>query len=211
MRAFISALGGTLVATALFLLMSGMISGTADVERESDEMLNLDFIQLDLDEVENIRRRVPPPEPEVTAARPPMPRPVLEPLVSKIPTLPDADLAAILAGGVEVASPLENARFDGSLFSGDLSEDGDIVPLLRIDPIFPTAAMMRRISGWVDLDYVVMPDGSVANARVVRSSPPGYFDAAALAAIAQWKFKPRIVNGRAVPRGVEQRMNFNIL
>ena len=79
-----------------------------------------------------------------------------------------------------------------------------------VEPIYPASAQMRGIIGWVDLEYVVMPDGSVANARVIDSTPAGQFEEAALQAIARWKFKPRVVDGKAVPRGVEQRMNFNL-
>ena len=67
------------------------------------------------------------------------------------------------------------------------------------------------MSGWVDVEYIVMPDGSVAQARVVASSPKGIFDKAALQAISKWRFRPRVVSGQAVPRAVEQRINFNLL
>ena len=209
MRLVVSAIAGVATAVALFLLMSSMISGTTDITQNADDRLNLDFIQLDLDEVENIRRRIPLPEPEQLVERPelPLPEPVAQEVA--VPTMPDFDFSGLLAAGARSVSTLEKARFQG-YFDGDISEDGDVVPILMVDPIYPASAQMRGIIGWVDLEYVVMPDGSVANARVVRSTPVGFFDDAALQAISRWKFKPRVVDGKAVPRGVEQRMNFNL-
>jgi protein TonB len=61
------------------------------------------------------------------------------------------------------------------------------------------------------VEYIVMPDGSVAEARVVGSDPRGMFEEAALSAINKWIFKPRVVDGQPVPRGVSQRINFNVL
>lgn len=210
MRLIISTALGLAIATALFLLMSSMISGTPDVSRGANELLNLDFIQLDLDEVENIRRRLPPPEPEQSVERPELPLLNIEPREISMPAMPDIDLAGILASGVRVPAGLERGRFTGEINVGDSMEDGDIVAILRIEPIYPQVAVMRKLKGWVDLEYVVLPDGSVANARVIASEPEGIFDAAALRAVGRWKFKPRVVNGVAVPRGVEQRINFNV-
>jgi protein TonB len=101
-------------------------------------------------------------------------------------------------------------RFSTAMPMGKYTEDGDIVPILRVEPIYPTVAMMRRIGGWVDVEYIVMPDGSVAQARVVASQPKGMFEKSALRAINKWKFKPRVVNGQPVPREVTQRINFNV-
>ena len=50
--------------------------------------------------------------------------------------------------------------------------------------------------GWIELEYVVTPAGAVENAVVLASCPPGYFDEAALKAVANWEYpasdgKPR--------------------
>lgn len=209
MRIFVSAIAGVATAIVLFLLMSSMIAGSAEITRNPNDRLNLDFIQLDLDEVENIRRRIPLPEPEELVERPELPLP--EPVVQEVavPTMPDFDFSGLLAAGARSVTALDKSRFQG-YFDGDISEDGDVVPILMVEPIYPASAQMRGIIGWVDLEYVVMPDGSVANARVIDATPAGQFEEAALQAIARWKFKPRVVDGKAVPRGVEQRMNFNL-
>jgi protein TonB len=208
---FLSALIGTFVAIALFLMMSGMISSAGGANERRNSMLNLDFIRLNLDEIENIRRRLPPPELEKTAQVPELAQPELE--SEEIPSqpMPEIEMPDIDISGVRVGSAIEMGRFSTAMLMGRYSEDGDIVPILRVEPIYPTIAMMRKIGGWVDVEYIVMPDGSVAQARVVASQPKGMFEKSALRAINKWKFKPRVVNGQPVPREVTQRINFNVI
>jgi protein TonB len=207
---FLSALLGTFVAIALFLMMSGMISGAGGANERRNSMLNLDFIRLNLDEIENIRRRLPPPELEKTAQVPELAQPELE--SGEIPSqpMPEIEMPDIDISGVRVGSAIEMGRFSTAMLMGRYTEDGDIVPILRVEPIYPTIAMMRKIGGWVDVEYIVMPDGTVAQARVVASQPKGMFEKSALRAINKWKFKPRVVNGQPVPREVTQRINFNV-
>lgn len=210
MRMFLSALLGTFVAIALFLMMSGMISGAGGANERRNSMLNLDFIRLNLDEIENIRRRLPPPEPEKTARVPELAQPELESQEIPSQPMPEIEMPDIDISGVRVGSAIEMGRFSTAMLMGKYTEDGDIVPILRVEPIYPTVAMMRKIGGWVDVEYIVMPDGSVAQARVVASQPKGMFEKSALRAINKWKFKPRVVNGQPVPREVSQRINFNV-
>ena len=210
MRMFLSALIGTFVAIALFLMMSGMISGAGGANERRNSMLNLDFIRLNLDEIENIRRRLPPPELEKTARVPELAQPELESWEIPSQPMPEIEMPDIDISGVRVGSAIEMGRFSTAMLMGRYTEDGDIVPILRVEPIYPTVAMTRKIGGWVDVEYIVMPDGSVAQARVVASQPKGMFEKSALRAINKWKFKPRVVNGQPVPREVSQRINFNV-
>lgn len=68
-------------------------------------------------------------------------------------------------------------------------------------PSIPDEVCRQRLSGWVDLDFVVMPDGTVANVVVTASQPKGAFDAAAAAAVAEWTYPPQ-----AAPVKLRQRL-----
>jgi TonB family protein len=58
-----------------------------------------------------------------------------------------------------------------------------LVPLSAPKPVIPDAACQQRLSGWVEVEFAVLPDGRVAEARVLKSQPAGTFDAAAVASI----------------------------
>ncbi len=211
MRLLVSAVAGIAIALLLFLVMSSLIAGNGSALRNPDERLNLDFIQLDLNEVENIRRRTPPPEPKQVARLPTLPRLTLSPQDTELPSMPRLDIPSLGIDGVQLNSPLEYGSFDGSFQMGGLNEDGDLYPILRVEPVYPTAARVRSVNGWVDLEYTVLANGSVADVVVLQSEPMSTFDESAVAAISKWRFKPRVVNGQAVPARVEQRIFFNVL
>jgi protein TonB len=85
----------------------------------------------------------------------------------------------------------------GGLTAGS---DRDAIPLVRIDPEYPPRALAREIEGWVQVQFTIAANGSVKDAFVVAADPPSTFDAAALAAIARWRYQPRVEGGVPVER-----------
>ncbi len=61
---------------------------------------------------------------------------------------------------------------------------------------YPADARAAGISGVVFVDAVIDAEGNVTGARVVGSIPA--LDAAAVAAVRQWKYAPTVVDGKAV-------------
>ena len=75
---------------------------------------------------------------------------------------------------------------------------GGVPPPQRTDiPRYPAEAKAAGIGGVVLAEVVVNEQGVVADARIIRSVP--MLDDAALETVKQWRFRPSIVNGRAVP------------
>ena len=56
-------------------------------------------------------------------------------------------------------------------------------------PNYPEAAKADRTSGWVDVEYLISPQGETSNISVIASSPAGVFDKAALEAVDTWRFR----------------------
>ena len=56
-------------------------------------------------------------------------------------------------------------------------------------PNYPEAAQADRTSGWVDVEYLISPQGETSSISVIASSPSGVFDEAALDAVATWRFR----------------------
>ena len=63
-------------------------------------------------------------------------------------------------------------------------------PISLPSPSYPREAQRRRRSGEVEVEFTVGTDGSVTDARVVRSNPPRVFDREALNAVERWRFQP---------------------
>ena len=82
--------------------------------------------------------------------------------------------------------------------------------LSRVDPQYPPEAMRGRQQGWVELEFTVDVDGSISNVSVVASRPTRVFDRAAIRAMQEWRFDPRLENGEPVATRMRQRFDFRL-
>jgi TonB family protein len=78
------------------------------------------------------------------------------------------------------------------------------------EPVYPAHALRDGTRGWVEIDFTVTPTGSVRDIQVVDAEPAGVFDSAATQALAKWRFKPRVVNGRAVAQRTSITLRFDV-
>jgi TonB family protein len=80
--------------------------------------------------------------------------------------------------------------------------------LHRVEPEYPEDARQQKVQGPVVLDVHIGEDGTVQDVQV--SSGPPELTQAAIDAVKQWRFKPRRVNGRAVPMQTTVTLNFKL-
>lgn len=79
--------------------------------------------------------------------------------------------------------------------------DGITDPVLIHDvrPDYPSAAMLRNLTGSVVVEAVVKADGTVGDVRIEKSLDAQFgLDAAALAAVRKWRFEPAKLKGAPV-------------
>lgn len=95
------------------------------------------------------------------------------------------EVARLAPGG----GPPEPVRVGGSLKSP--------TKIKHVDPVLPDAARQAGVFGMVILELVIASDGTVQQARVLRSIP--LLDEAAVQAAKQWVFEPTLLNGVPVP------------
>ena len=192
-------------ALGLFSLMYAVIHVGRHGVDKAESLQTIDFVRLRRDsQVESLERRKPPPPPP----KPPPP-----------PSRMHVETAAVQAGGGGFAMPNVNlnANVGGGGFLGQMGSggagglfDGDIIPLQRIPPQYPRDAARNGITGWVQLEVLVNPDGTVRSARVLEAQPKGLFEASAVQAVLRWKFKPKVVNGQPVQQKGAQKIEFNL-
>ncbi len=75
-----------------------------------------------------------------------------------------------------------------------------------VAPAYPAVAMAARVSGTVIIEATIDKEGSVTEARVLRSIAT--LDQAALNAVKQWKYKPTTIDGKPVPVIMTVSVNF---
>ncbi len=97
---------------------------------------------------------------------------------------------------------------------GPYQPGGDVkspVLLREVKPSYTVDAMRARIQGEVWIAAVVLPDGSVANPRVIRSLDRAFgLDEEALRVVRQWRFKPGTRHGQPVAVQIDISVGFNM-
>lgn len=204
MRFLVAIVAGTVVALLLFLLMHGLIGGRDGFQRPDDAGRMIDFVRVRAEEIVQTReRQVPrkPPPPDKPPPPPKLQTQAPQQVVRQTLDIETPDISVGFTGGPVVAAAWQ---------SGQVGGDGDIIPIVRIEPAYPRDALLRGLEGWVRVKFTILPDGSVANPVVVDADPRRVFDREATRAILRWKFRPRIVDGQAVSREAEQVIEFNL-
>ena len=202
-RYFISVLLAVVVTLAAFYLMHRLISGAGGDREEIEPPPGIRFGPVEIDPTIQEKQRErpePPPPPEEPPPPPDLEIAQVEQQAVNMPELDMPDLNFSPTGGNPVLGNFNTNR----------NAEGDVVPLVRIQPQYPRDAAMNQIEGYVTVQFTITETGTVTNPRVIDAEPPRVFDRAALRAILRWKFKPRIVDGVAVARPATQTIDFTL-
>lgn len=123
---------------------------------------------------------------------------------------PDFDTPDVSPDALSVAQPQVNTDVSG-INVASFSSDGEYLPIVRVEPIYPTRAASRGIEGYVIVEFTVTANGSVRDPIIVEAQPSSIFDRAAERAVLKWKFKPRVVDGTPVEvPGVQTQLTFKL-
>lgn len=76
-----------------------------------------------------------------------------------------------------------------------------------VKPDYPSELRQQEVTGRVLTAFVVTPEGRVTDLRIEQSANAA-FDAAALAAVRQWRFEPGRKGGRAIPYRMRAPITF---
>jgi protein TonB len=142
---------------------------------------------------------VPPPAATKAITEPDEPPPAEPPATEPLPKTDTKPQATVSSDAVPYQADAE--------LGVDVEELPKQVATNR-PPIYPAAALNARLQGRVVVLVTVKDDGSVGAAKIHASSGHADFDASALAAVGQWRFKPAIRNGQAVQFEILAPINF---
>ena len=195
---------GVLISLGLFFLMQSLIDSGEQNTNASSEGQIMEFIRIREDETLSIKDRRKPQKPKPPKEPPPPPKLIVEkqvkPTMNRIKIeIPNIDLPSLAGGG----------PFLGNWAGNPLAE-GDVLPIVRIDPQWPREALIEGIEGYVVVEVTIGADGSVKDVRVIQSEPRRMFDRNVIRAVLKWKFKPRIINGVPVERKAIQMLEFTL-
>ena len=134
-----------------------------------------------------------------------------------VATLAAAGVVLLGASGFAAATSSRQAQTqqEDEFLKGVYLKDtpGLTEPVLKhtVYPKYTSDAMRAKIQGVVEVQIVVMPDGTVSRARVITSLDKTFgLDDSAILAAKQWTFEPGELNGKAVPVAVTVNLEFRL-
>jgi protein TonB len=95
--------------------------------------------------------------------------------------------------------------------SGQISGDGEYLPIVKVAPIYPRRAQTRGITGYCIVEYTVTTSGAIRDPVAVDCQPSGVFDKASVKASLKFKYKPRVVDGEPIEvAGVQNKFTYEL-
>ncbi|MEX0618351.1 MAG: TonB family protein [Pseudohongiellaceae bacterium] len=187
------------VTLSLFYFMQFLISTGENLDQQSTVTRIVDATMPDiaLDVVEDIER----PEPLEEMNEPPPDSPDRAPDLNDGPALPMANTNVDLDAGLDIGGASISVT------------DGEMLPLVNIQPNYPTRAASRGIEGWCLVRFTVDGEGNVLEdtIEVVDEEPSNIFARDSMRAAARFKFQPRVRDGEGVPvPGVQYLFRFQL-
>ncbi len=207
-RFIVSFFSGLAIALGLFWLMQYMVMNNQQGFHKTDNIQMTEFVRLKRESKIQVKKRQIPKQPKLEK-RPPAPTmPVQNTTMAKMP-IADMDMP-------KLDIPVQNSRFSESVLTGQkvavgkMQISSNVIPLVRIPPIYPMRAANRHIQGWVKIEFTISKEGKVKNPVVIASKPSSIFNRAALKAIKRWKFKPHLIAGVAQEQRAVQILEFKL-
>lgn len=199
MRYLIALLLSAVITVLLFFGMQSLINSGQNAMTDPPKGKVLDFIRLKKEEAVQKKDRKPKKPPKPKEPPPPMQQPQME-SVNPNAASTQSNFSADIQADVGLSNGL-------SLESGD----GEYLPIVKVQPVYPRRALSRGIQGYVIVEFTVTKTGAVRNPQVVEAQPEDIFNRAAVDAALKFKYKPRVVDGEAVEvAGVQNRITFQI-
>ncbi|MGN5223566.1 TonB family protein [Aeromonas veronii] len=191
---------GIALSLGILLFMATLVEPPRGEKVASEQKPIVINMQNEVTEVQVRERPVPQepeplPEPPAALASTPLPMPAAAPLAAVEPSL---DLVSSLssvqvyAPGVATSTaPALSGNYHGQQQGVGIGAGDMLMPLQRIEPVYPYRAQQSGIEGFVTLRFSVNAEGGVQDVEVVEAKPKRQFERAAIQAINKWRYQPR--------------------
>ena len=138
---------------------------------------------------------------------------ILDPTVDELQSLRD-EVSVLLESMLEELESRAEEFASLKPYHGYYRSDPDFdktLPIVRVAPVYPEAALRERSTGHVDFLFTVDEQGFVINPVVVDFTGHESLQYAALGAVKKFRYLPQYIDGQAVAvQGVRTRISFEI-
>lgn len=186
----------SLITFGLFFGMQWLIAMNKVELVEDDQRIRVEMAQVrDVQEVREVERK--PEAPAEVEAAPDM-------------TIDMSMNVDNVSGGIEIGDTVMEAAPIATGSGGFSATDGEYLPIVRVNPQYPSRAAENGVEGYVLVEFTVTAEGTTSNVIVLESSHK-MFERNAVKAAQKYKYKPRVVDGEPIPvTGVKVRIEFQL-
>lgn len=198
-RLALQILVGAIVALSLAWFMSYLITSSDLRLESSNRIMMLDFVRIKREETIQRKRRTPD-----------------RPELNKAPEIPQMSQSSADMGGQSLQVSAMPSAPDIQISQGGIgfgAGEGDYLPIVKVAPIYPRAAMNKGISGACLVRYTVTASGTVKDVEVMEEECDNViFHRSSIEAARRFKYKPRVIDGVPLEvRGVYNRFFYNVV
>jgi protein TonB len=205
-----------LVASGIWILIYLMGAGTGYILAHRPHETSVVIVPYrELAAPPPLSQNTPPPQVQVA-------QPVAPPAAAVPVPVPDAEAPPeqTIQSQEEIAQTAPSVGASDNIVVAPPTEDelpkyGEYVyveelpeAITKVTPVYPDMAREANVDGTVLIQALVGKDGKVKDTRVVKSI--GMLDAAAVAAVKQWVFKPALSNNKPVAVWVAVPVKFSL-
>jgi TonB family protein len=122
--------------------------------------------------------------------------------------LAEAHEAGVDAASISAVNTDIKAAQDAARKASEFVTAAELEITHYVTPEFPSAARQRALSGWVDVQFMVLIDGSVSDISVMGADPAGAFEQSATDAVRKWKYRPILRDGQPINQRARVRVRF---
>ncbi len=192
-----------LISVTLFSFMAWMVDNGNQRAPKASEAVRFDMVMVENDADVQRRQRSAPKQPEPPIAPEPMDLSQadtqVEPM-SQVTPISDLGLNTAL-DGIAISAP----NLKGTM------GNQQALPLYRVEPRYPNNALKRKIEGYVIMRFTIDETGRPKDIEVVEADPKRMFEREAIRALRNWKYQPKVENGRSIEQlGQTVRLEFKL-
>ncbi len=192
-----------LISLSLFAFMAWMVDNGNQGAPKASQPLSFNMVMLEQENQVQRRQRSVPEQPE-------LPEPPPESPVSQKQTAVanSSQLSSVPSLGLDTA--INGIAINAPTF-GDIGANQQAMPLHRVEPTYPARALQRGIEGYVVMSFTIDETGQPTDIEVLEAEPKRVFEREAMRALRNWKYQPKLVDGKAVTQpGQSVKLEFKL-
>lgn len=188
---------------ALFSFMAWMVDNGHQRSPDDSETLSFNMVMVEQEQEVQRRQRAVPEKPEM-----PEPPPEAQTSQSQAEVTPLNSMSSLPS--LDLNTSIDGLAINAPTFS-DFGSNQQAMPLYRVEPRYPAKALKRGAEGFVIMSFTIDETGRPVDIKVTDANPRRMFEREAMRALKNWKYQPKVVDGKAIAQvGQTVKLEFKL-